>query len=591
MDSRLSLTALQQSGALSSVDVHLSELVSRLTKESRPEVKLAMALASQWPQRGHVCADLQSLKTENLWESQEYAPPEGSIELPPFDSLQDSEAIGGPDDHTPFVLWQDRWLYLRRYWDYECELVTGLRAWLDQSDLPIFEPHVKELIAHLYGADTLDESDHQQQAALLASKSPFFILTGGPGTGKTTTVLRILALLLNLNPDLQIALAAPTGKAALRLQESIALGLNDLPCDEAIKAKMPQAAQTLHRLLGYRRNKTTFRHNAEHPLPHDLVVVDEASMMDLGLMAKLMRALRPGARLILIGDREQLPSVDAGAVFGTLCAQGSPMPRVELTRNYRFSQDTGIGALATAIRQGDADTSEHLLTETEDASCLLEPLPAPNQMLEALWLELQDFLRKLAESFEPEDAFAHLETLRVLCAHRTGPFGSEAINELVHDLLGSRLRIPRSQRWFPGRPILITENDYAVELFNGDTGMILPWKGKLHAFFRSGDGSFRHIAPARLPAHESAYAMTVHKSQGSEFDEVLFILTDQPSRLLTRELLYTGITRARSRVRIWSPSECLRACVERPMERTSGLPAWFESWEDTINPSTPQTVI
>lgn len=584
MHKSLSIRSLQQRGALSAVDVHLAELAARLTNDDSDECTLAMALASQWPQRGHVCLDLQRLKAEQLWETQEEIPetPEAILPAPAswIESLRASPAIGSPESLTPFVLWKDQWLYLRRYWDYEREVAERVAAWLEQEPNISDNGRAEEITAHLFDRVSIDPGDRQQEAVLRAATSPCFILTGGPGTGKTTTVLRILALLLNLNPGLEIALAAPTGKAALRLQESIAQNLESLPCDETVKANMPTSAQTLHRLLGHQRHKTTFRHHESRPLNHDLVVVDEASMMDLGLLAKLLRALRPEARLLLIGDRQQLPSVDAGAVFGSLCGPDSPVPRVELTKNYRFSQNTGIGALAKAIREGDAAEAERLLTADEDPQCRLDPLPPPNRLQDALWLTLEDHLNVLASVREPEEAFAHLDKLRVLCAHRTGPFGSIALNELVHDLLVTHMRLNRQSRWFPGRPILITENDYAVELFNGDTGVILPWQGKLHAFFRSGDGGFRHVPAARLPAHEPAYAMTVHKSQGSEFDTVHLILTDQPSRVLTRELLYTGVTRARAQLRIWSPPLSLRACIGKPLERTSGLPVWFESWKN-----------
>lgn len=565
MDRRLSLTSLQATGAISTVDAHLTKLASRLTCESRPEVHLAMALASQWPQRGHVCVDLEKLAPENLWESQEMGSLEEDVTLPEraawVAALQASKAIGSSTDHTPFVLRKDRWLYLRRHWIYEDAVFSRLRTWLTQEQASSPDP---------------PSEDKQERAVQLAAAHPFFILTGGPGTGKTTTVLRIVSHLLSLQKDLSIAIAAPTGKAALRLQESIAAGLSRLELDDAIAAALPTTANTIHRLLGYQRYKTTFKHGAENPLPYDMIIVDEASMMDLGLFAKLLRALKPEARLLLVGDRDQLPSVDAGAVFKALCADRSPLPRVQLTRNYRFSQDSGIGALAVAIRDGDADLTESLLLDSQDASCTHQPLPIASQMRETLWQRLENYLKGLASCQNPDQAFDHLDQLRILCAHRSGPHGAESINECVHDLLATRLRQSRAQRWFPGRPILITENDYAVELFNGDTGILLPWNGKLHAFFRTGDGHFRHIPPARLPAHESAYAMTVHKSQGSEFNDVLLVLTDQESRLLTRELLYTGVTRARDTVSIWGPLSSVRACVEHPLERTSGLATRLE---------------
>ena len=312
MDRRTALTHLQQSGALSPVDLHLAEFIARVTGQSRWETLLATALAGQWPRRGHVCLDLASLEQEQLWDSVDHLPADRHLQLPTLsswlDALSHFPAVGDPDATTPLVLWQDRWLYLRRYWDWEEEIEHRLHSWMDKGKLPVDEARVHGIIAQLFRGEHFDREDAQQRAASSAAQHPCSILTGGPGTGKTTTVLRILALLLHLQPDLCIALAAPTGKAALRLQDSVALGIDALPCPQAIKEKLPRSAQTLHRLLGYQRHRTNFRHDATHPLPHDFVVVDEASMMDIGLMAKLLRALKPEARLLLVGDHNQLPS-------------------------------------------------------------------------------------------------------------------------------------------------------------------------------------------------------------------------------------------------------------------------------------------
>lgn len=578
------LSRLLAVGVLSEVDVHLVRMIERLCGELTPEVALALALASQWPQRGHVCVDVRALAPDDLWDQQEAPSWLGEVRLPPpaewVSQLEDCQAVGSPEVHAPFVLWQGRWLYLRRYWEYESTLEKRLRRWVEEGDVGHDRKRVQASAQRLFGRP-LDDSDDQERAIRMATQQACAILTGGPGTGKTTTVVRMLALLLDLEPDLDICLAAPTGKAALRLQESIQQGCQAFEFDDALVAKLPEQAQTLHRLLGYQRHLTTFRHDEANPLPYGLVVVDEASMMDLGLAAKLLGALGPGTRLILVGDREQLPSVDAGAVFSGLCADACPLPKVELTRNYRFSQTAGIGALAGAIRAGAVDQACLVLNDAADETCLLEPLPSLNHLREAIWDVCEAYLRSLAKVMTPGEAFALWEHQRILCAHRVGPYGSENVNDLVHDLLGSRLQMPRSQRWYPGRPILITENDYAVELFNGDTGIVLPWQGKLHVFFRSAnEAGYRHVPPARLPAHESAYAMTVHKSQGSEFDHVLLMLTDQPSRLLTRELLYTGITRARESVRLWGAEEVVRQGMAQPLARVSGLEARFESWED-----------
>lgn len=593
----INLATLQQEGILSPVDVHLAKLLARLAGDEHPEALLGIALTSQWTQRGHVCLNLQNLAPEHLDARIEDPDAPTTHTLPAASEwakhLRQHPAIAElnrTDESVgkPMVLWRDHLLYLRRYWDYETSVARRLREWLERG--PRIEDGedrtgIDAFVANLFDQSSYDENDDQQRAVVEADRYPFFILTGGPGTGKTTTVLRLLALLLHREPDLTVALAAPTGKAALRLQDSISQGVASLACKDALKGRIPQQAETLHRLLGYRRHSTRFRHDANHPLPHDVVVVDEASMMDLSLCAKLLDALKPSARLILVGDRDQLPSVEAGAAFEAFCDPDSPLPKVELKRNYRFSGDTGIGGLARAIRSGDADQVENLLGDSEDGSCRWQPLPSANQLRESLDVRLKAFLDGLAAADHPEEAFTVLDSFRVLCAHRTGPYGSVAINELVQSQWARTASSNSSSlnRWYPGRPLIITENDYATELFNGDTGVVLPWKGKLHAFFRASGGEFRHLPPARLPAHESAYAMSVHKSQGSEFDEVHLILTDRPTRILTRELLYTGVTRARSRLLLWSSPESLRASVTRRLQRTSGMKERFLLWDQDAN--------
>ena len=566
------LVAMRQAGVLTAVDVHLASLLARLSGETQPDAMLAAALACQWPQRGHACVDLHDLVSDHL------LPVEDTGALPRFElpepeswlqSLRASSFVGLPAEKTPLVLWQDRWLYLRRSWQDETRLTEAIQAWSETAGSDVDKAVLEKRTARVFDSNGFDREDQQQQATLLAVQQPLFVLTGGPGTGKTSTLLRLMAVLLETEPQLSIALAAPTGKAALRIRESLLQGLEDLNCDGSVKSRIPTEAQTLHRLLGYQSRRAGFRHNERQPVPYDVVVVDEASMMGLSLTAKLLAALPRRCRLVLVGDREQLPSVDSGSVFADLCAEESYVPHVELTRNYRFSAGTGIGALAAAIRCGDAARTVSLLDED------LQPLPVPHQLKDALWARLQAYLSNLQNATDPEAAFSAFEQLRVLCAHRTGPFGAEAVNQAIHELLVSRFKVDRLQRWYPGRPILISENDYSAECFNGDTGLVLPWQGKLYVFFRQGGGDYRRLPPACLPAHESAYAMTVHKSQGSEFDEVLLLLTDRPSRLLTRELLYTGVTRARRGVQVWSPQANVEACVDTQLHRTSGLRARF----------------
>lgn len=567
-----SLEWLRRQAVLSPLDVHLAALLQRSTGENRPEVLLATALASQWPQRGHTCLDLADLTPDQLTPAGEWAADSGMVEsLPELDpwlaALADSPLVGRPGDHRPLIMADKRLLYLHRLWTQETDIARKVQAWQQTAFVP--PDDFNRRVDRLFGKGDADGRAGQKRAAFLACSHPFFLLTGGPGTGKTTTVLRILALLLEVHPGLRIAIAAPTGKAALRLQDSIAIGRDGLDCPDSVRAEIPATASTLHRLLGYRHHDSAFKHHARNPLPHDLVVVDEASMMDSALAARLVQALAPEARLILVGDREQLPSVEAGAVFADLCAVPT-IPSVELTHNFRFSQSQGVGGLAALIRRPRPGGLYSLTNTTPKAQLQLNALPAMNRLKTRLWERLDPLFEALRKVSDPEEAFACLERFRVLCAYRTGPFGSDAVNLHAAERLRTRGWID-THRWYPGRPLLITENDYNSNLYNGDTGIVLSWKGKLCVFFRESDGGFRRLPPARLPAHDSAYAMTVHKSQGSEFDRVLLILGDHPTPLLSRELLYTGVTRARHGIEIWGARSLVEHCMETPTFRTTGL--------------------
>jgi exodeoxyribonuclease V alpha subunit len=408
-------------------------------------------------------------------------------------------------------------------------------------------------------------------------------------------VAKVLALILDQDQQARIALAAPTGKAADRLQASVRDAAAALPLDDAIKAALPQEAFTIHRLLGPLPDSPYFRHHAQNPVPYDVVVVDEASMVDLALMAKLVDAVPQSARLILLGDRDQLASVQAGYVLGDLCdtgvehgysaafaalvkditgfdIQGSGPAGfqdsiIELKTNYRFGAESGIGRLSRQVNAGACT-----LIGSHDLPDLgFTPLPpAPLRGRQLKDLIVQGYAPYLTAT-DPAESLARLNGFRILCALKQGPYGVGALNTLAEDVLEAAGLIKPVDQQYHGRPILITTNDSRLRLFNGDVGIILKTGDGLKAFFPGPEGVPRTFAPGRLPEHVTVFAMTVHKSQGSEFGHVLMVLPERDTQVLTRELIYTGITRARARLDLWAEPMVLQTAVARRIKRTSGL--------------------
>jgi len=405
---------------------------------------------------------------------------------------------------------------------------------------------------------------------------------------------------------LRIALATPTGKAAARLQETIKNAKEKLNCQEEVKKAISEEASTIHRLLGTIPDSPYFRHNTKNPLPVDVVVIDESSMVDLALLSKLVQAIPPDARLILLGDKDQLASVEAGAVLGDICdtgnVHGSSKPFcdaverlagekitsspdgsdkqgpsdciIQLQKNYRFGVTSGIGAVSRAVNDGDNAQALTLLREGNQPDIHWQELPWPDALARALKDLIVNGFAGYLNATDPGEMFDLFNRFRILCALREGPYGVYALNLLVEHILKDEGFIKRDNRWYRGRPVLITRNDYNLKLFNGDIGIILPDPGannEHRAFFQAADGTLRKFPPLRLPEHETVYAMTVHKNQGSEFNEVLFLLPDRDSPVLTRELIYTGITRAREKVEVWGKEEVFCTAISKRIERTSGL--------------------
>jgi exodeoxyribonuclease V alpha subunit len=477
-------------------------------------------------------------------------------------------------------------LYLQRYWRYEEELAREIRT-RAAHPATVQDDLLASCLSQLFPGTEQDTQQRRACAGIFRER--LGLITGGPGTGKTTLVAKYLALLLlyakaSGEPSPRILLLAPTGKAAARLSESLQKkkGEHSLPPD--LFAAMPAQATTIHRALGYRpENPTTFRHNQEHPLPCEVVVVDEASMIDVALMAKLFAAVPPTARLVLLGDKDQLASVEAGSILGDICAAvmddggtgDNPLARcvVRLTESFRFSPHEGIGALASAIHAGKAEEAVSLVQQGSAEVSLLPPLvqgdPA-HPLAEMILAGYRPFL----QAASPFAALELFEQFRLLCAHRLGPMGVSSLNRYAEKVLARHKLIEPNTPWYKGRPVLIQANSYPLRLFNGETGILWPGEdgeGLKAFFFSENREGVRSYSLRQLPAHETAFAMTIHKSQGSEFDRVALVLPGEDSALLSRELLYTGISRARHQVSLVGRAQEIEAAVGRRVERASGL--------------------
>ena len=607
--------ALAASRLFSELDRSLARLLGRIAAaQNSPELLLATMLASQQSAAGHACAVLGEFAGQPVDPTLPNSPayPDLSVWLEALRaspsvvgqpvSLPASE-IGPAAGEKPLMLAGDR-IYLARFWHYEAALASWIEARLAQVGTPAWQTHqgLKSRIDRLFPPALEGGTDWQRTAAVNALAGRFSIISGGPGTGKTTTVARLLVLLLEHEPELRIALAAPTGKAAARLKEALKNSASRLEAldDEMRQRLLELPATTLHRLLGARWGSSRFRHDAEHPLAYDLILVDEASMIDLALMVKLLGAIPPQARLILLGDKDQLASVEAGSVLGDLCALAqadgfSPARRALLDRlapgdyqphagllddsvvllktSWRFDSSGGIGQLARAIQSGEADEALTHLQAGRHKDIRWQPLPAANQreaqLSKAAIAGYLDYLNAVS----PGEALKRWERFMVLAALRSGPYGVDSLNRTIETLLRREGLIQAGEDWYHRRPVMITANDEAQRLYNGDIGVVWREGKRARVWFSGADGTLRDLVPARLGRHQTAWAMTIHKSQGSEFDKILLLLPDNDSPLLTRELVYTGLTRAKTQAELWGSEELLHLAITRRIRRASGL-AW-----------------
>jgi exodeoxyribonuclease V alpha subunit len=597
------------------MDIHFARFILDFSKDQDPDIFLAAALVSRATANGDICLALDSVTETVLGEEQGSQDP---IFCPPLKNwrrqLEAHPTVGKPGERRPLIIDDHNRLYLYRYWEYESRLSLAIRD-RASGQLADFNPKdVNATLSRLFPA-TGQGLDWQKVAAVIALLKRFCVITGGPGSGKTHAIAGILALLVacTANHKLNICLTAPTGKAAARLGESILKVRGHLDCSRSVKDAIPVEVFTIHRLLKPIKATPYFHYNSDNPLPADVIVVDEASMVDLALMSKLLQACAPMARVLIVGDKDQLASVQAGSVLGDVCdrqvihgfskpflkqlerlsgiamenftqgpEEGSGLQDCicELQDSYRFSSQSGIGGISRAINRGDNVMSMALLKDSAETGIGWVQINTPGELQPQLAPAIIDGYKKYLTIKDPVLAMDAFDGFKILCALNIGPYGAGAVNHLAEQVLLREKLIgnkpAQNHPWYRGRPVMITRNDYSLGLFNGDIGITLPdpeasSEDDLYVYFRDANDKVRRFLPHRLGQHETAYAMTVHKSQGSEFDRVVLVLPDKDYPLMTRELIYTGLTRARRNVSIWGTESVLTSAISRKIERSSGL--------------------
>lgn len=613
------LTRFIEAGVLDPGDAAIGSRICVLAHEPDEQVHLAAALLIQALRAGSVALDLGFVASQ-VFGSQEAAVVTTDLPWPDpgawADALATSPAVTqGPNRPGTLPLrWVGDLLYLERYWGME-ELTR--RELIARHTAPLASIDAEELRADLddfFPGEGLapNEPDLQRRAAAMAVLTTISVLAGGPGTGKTTTLARMLALLIREGERSghlpRIALTAPTGKAATRMLESLRAEIERLNLPEDVAAALAgQEASTLHRLLGWKApGGNRFQHDRTNPLPYDVVVVDEMSMVSLLLMTRLLEALRPSTRLILVGDPDQLASVEAGAVMADITRAHIPVradlaaqlcnvdadglalrgysarledsttahllgrPVVELTHNWRFG--SGITALAAAVRAGDVDAALTALTDGGDEVTFVEAdvrLAAPTRLVEDA-LRPAQAVAEAALAGDALAALALLERHRLLCGHRSGPYGAAHWSWQIERWLGEVMPMSAREIWYAGRPVLVTKNLDDLGLVNGDAGVVVPTSSGPQIAFPAKTGT-RLISPTQISELDTLYAMTVHKAQGSQYDHVSLVLPPPGSPLLSRELVYTALTRAKQHVVVYGAREAVAEAVRRPALRASGL--------------------
>lgn len=630
------LETLSAKKHIKQLDVQFARFIHSIEAHYADEVAFISSVVSHELSKGNICIKISELDFVEMLGLYGHASESLLSQLDGVDwqaVLTEASCVGDVvnNQNQPLIFDGQR-LYLQRYWYYEKFIATKLNTLAEPISFSAQESNIlSKRLTDLFPDVGLqsNEVNWQKVAVAVALSRRLSVISGGPGTGKTTTVVKLLSALIDhgIQKDNipKIQLVAPTGKAAARLTESISGAVKTLAINSEIKLLIPSSASTIHRLLGAIPNRAEFRHNKSNPLHLDLLVVDEASMVDLPLMAKLLEALPEDARLILLGDKDQLASVEAGAVLGDICTfldygysevqtkllsqltgidesalsphkQKAESVRLSdslcmLRKSYRFDESSGIGVLAKAINAADVPKVKATLQHGyQDIKYDLLTTESYQEMIAFLVAEYTGYLNcvqnaagiesNLIESHALE-ALSLFSNCRLLCAIREGDFGLSGLNQHIEKALNSaRIIQSRNDLWYVGRPVMITRNDHALGLFNGDIGitMLVSEKdesGELHrylkVYFELPDGSVKAVLPSRIPEHDTAYAMTIHKSQGSEFPTTMMILPSTYSPILTKELIYTGVTRAKNRLFIVADNAVLFKGIRRKTKRLSGL--------------------
>ena len=577
-----SVLSLLRQADYSELAYQFAKYIERQDNNSDALIVLTAALLSEAVSKGHVCLNL--VRVGELGMGLDEILPD-SVALW-VTKLRESHLVGKAGDLTPLVLTDSGLLYLYRYWQAEHQVAVLIRERLKSVALQD-ETLLKQYIANWTSSQP--ELDWQKVAVLMALTRQFCVISGGPGTGKTTIVIRLLEAFSNQDKTLRVALAAPTGKAAARMQQAIAMVRQDSSKEDVL-------AKTVHRLLGITPNNEQGKYNAENPLAVDVLIVDEASMIDILLMSKILKALPKTARLILLGDSKQLASVDSGAVLADLCRAyagfsecfaegvlrltGQALPSVKATslmadtvvilkHSYRFDKQSEIGQLAQSIQAGDSDKFINVLMRAGDTIWWQKKMDKATIVKRVMKLYFT-FFEAIKTQQDPLTCMQLFEKTQVLCALNNGAESVDSVNSLIERALAKQ-SWRTHQGFYHGRPIMVMKNDYSQGLFNGDTGLVMNNdQGVLAACFLD-NRMLRWVPLNRLPAHETAYAMTVHKSQGSEFEEVCIILPEQATALLTRELLYTAITRAKVKISLIATESILIQALTSQQDREMGL--------------------
>jgi exodeoxyribonuclease V alpha subunit len=573
---------LREQNILRDIDIYFAESICEIFDVQEHFLLFAVLFNSS--DGGHTCLNLRNLTELSYYEDNQIIIDTNINENAVKELIQKKVIAEAPSTEAPFI-YDNGKLYLKTFYMDETTIAGFIRESVREK---IDMERLKTLLDKYF-----PENSMQKVAALTASLMNFCVISGGPGTGKTTTVFNILAIQQELSENtLSIAVCAPTGKAASRLSESIKEKKKN-NTDKNITDSIPDKALTIHRLLGISGDNMTGSYSRGNPMKHDIVVVDEASMVDVQMMAGLIRSLKPDCRLILLGDKDQLASVQPGAVLGDICTfapvnifsketatvikdyTGYDMDSsgdsfsdstVELDVSHRFDDDKGIGLLAKSCRNADTATALKLLKN--DPSGQVDFIRIDGDFeINISDMILEHFQRYTAKS-TPEKVISEFNSFRILSAHKRQFAGVDHINTTAYKSLSKNGLRDNTKQFFNGMPLIISENDYTLNLFNGDTGLILREEDTLKAYFTT-DSGIKSFSTARLPEHSPVFAMTVHKSQGSEFEHVVFVLPDMESSIMTRELFYTAVTRARTKLTVISSESAVKRCIENKMVRST----------------------